>query len=175
MGLILNSPDASDIVCCVLSPNSPCNRSQLQPSLTINLIAIETNLYSSKMPESPPDPPTACYPLPSTVPSAPLSILHCEPTTNPTIKDVCPELSYAWKCGTCSHITLGKTRGAQCMMCRDLHLTRHEVMLNPYELEEALRLLGPHTPPEGEEVGAALENFSPHNQKTSSKFHICKK
>jgi hypothetical protein len=29
------------------------------------------------MAESPPDPPTACYPLPSTVPSVPLSILHC--------------------------------------------------------------------------------------------------
>jgi hypothetical protein len=29
------------------------------------------------MAESPPDPPMACYPLPSTVPPAPLSILHC--------------------------------------------------------------------------------------------------
>jgi hypothetical protein len=37
------------------------------------------------------------------------------------------------------------------MMCRDLHPTRHKVMLNPYELEDAQRSLGPYIPPAVEE------------------------
>ncbi len=41
LGLILNSPDASDIVCCVLSPGSLCHRGQLQPSWMGNLMAVD--------------------------------------------------------------------------------------------------------------------------------------
>ncbi len=50
-------------------------------------------------------------------------------------------------------LNLGKTRGAQCMMCRDLHPTCHKVMLDPYEPEDAQRSLGPYTPPAREEGG----------------------
>ncbi len=38
---------------------------------------LQPQLDSSKMAESHPDPPMACYPLPSTAPPVPLSILRC--------------------------------------------------------------------------------------------------
>jgi hypothetical protein len=41
LGLTLNSPDASDIVCCVLSPGSLCHCGQSQPSLMGILMAVD--------------------------------------------------------------------------------------------------------------------------------------
>ncbi len=58
--------------------DQPTERPTDQPTdRPTNIQSDQPQLDLSKMAESPPDPPTTCYPLPSTVPPAPLSILCC--------------------------------------------------------------------------------------------------
>jgi hypothetical protein len=59
--------------------NRPTNRTTTDQPINqpTDIRSDRPQLNLSKMAESPPDPPTACYPLPSTVPPAPLSILRC--------------------------------------------------------------------------------------------------